>query len=91
MDRAIPEGNRVVHSRTQKLNKLIHKEKIKQATKGISNEVPFSLQNPGSRRSKEFIIEGKPAQTNTCRFRKMHRNRAPEPHALGEDEQYHPQ
>ena len=58
MDRALHEGNRVVSDRAVKLNKIIHKEKIRNASKGINNNVPHSVTHPINRRSKEFQIEG---------------------------------
>lgn len=59
MDRAICEGNRVVNSRAKKLNKIIHRQKVRSISKGVDNETPYSLTHPQNKRSKEFKIEGK--------------------------------
>ena len=42
MDRAMMEGNRVCNNRSLKLNRIIHKEKIKNAAKGVNNAQPYT-------------------------------------------------
>lgn len=62
MDRAICEGNRVVNTRQKKLNKIIHNFKVRSITKAVDNQTPYSFSHPINKRSKEFLIEGKPIQ-----------------------------
>lgn len=58
MDRAIIEGNRIMRERLLKLNKTMHREKLRSIQKSVDNDVPVTVLHPICKRSKQFKIEG---------------------------------
>ena len=58
MDRALFEGNRKVSDRVKKLERIIHREKVKNAEKAVDNGIPNACSFPISRKAKEYRIEG---------------------------------
>jgi hypothetical protein len=73
MDRGIPEFNKVVTRRQILLSKAMHREKLRNATKAVDNELPDSVYHPINKRNKEHAIEGKFVRKIKM-VRKMHSN-----------------
>jgi vacuolar-type H+-ATPase subunit B/Vma2 len=60
MDRAIPEINKYVTERQIKVNKNLHKQKLKSVGKIIDMSEPASLSRPFNKAKKEQMVDGKP-------------------------------
>ena len=59
MDRALPEFNTILHKRWNHDNKKLHKDKIKNSTARVDNNVPDCYKYPIVKSKKEMLIEGK--------------------------------
>jgi hypothetical protein len=59
MDRAIPEINRFVTERQNKVNRTYHKNKLREIGKVIDMSEPVSLSRPFNKAKKEQMVDGK--------------------------------
>jgi vacuolar-type H+-ATPase subunit B/Vma2 len=67
MDRAIPEINKYVTERQIRVNKNLHKQKLRSVGKIIDMSEPSSLSYPFNKAKKEQMIDGKPFLFNHVR------------------------
>ena len=59
MDKSIPEINRFVAEREVKMNRQLHKQRIREVTKQIDMGLRQGYANPINKAKKELIVEGK--------------------------------
>ena len=58
MDRALPEGNPIIHKRLMQQQLKRHKDRMKYMTKRVDNNLPVACYYPISNAKKDQIIEG---------------------------------
>jgi hypothetical protein len=85
MDRAIPEINRYVTERQIKVNKNLHKQKLKSVAKIIDMSEPASLSHPINKAKKEQMVDGKPFYSLIF-GRAMQRNRTEKQNASSKND-----
>jgi len=59
MDREILEPNRPVTKRMILLSKAMHRERLRNMTKAVDNELPDSALHPQNKKNKEHAVERK--------------------------------